>query len=616
MLYTDALRPPSGYRFDHGLATTYSLGLDTLLTVPLHLMLYSADRPKEELLQNGVALLDALRRTASRLSVYVQDGRILSPSVPRRLFSLLEPVVRSVRLPETGASFHPKLWVLRFAPPKSDDAPVLRIVVLTRNLTADLSWDLALQLQGKPGDRPRPENEPLARLLETLPELVVREESELDDQELADEVRRTQWSVPEGFDSVRFQVSGLDGGWRPADSDRLLVVSPFCSGGALDELAKSTRDPVALVSRPEELDRLSQERLEGFGRLYTLRETVETGDTDDREEGEHDTRGLHAKLYLTESGERTRLYVGSANATNAALTSGRNLEVMAELEGARASVGGMDQALDPDDGFLAILEPYDPPEEPSEPDPDLEAAEKALETARRELARADLELSCRSEEDGRWRLSLQSSDSLSLEDIASARAWPAAVAPELAVDLTPLRTGRAVALAPVALDSLGRFVAFELEADAADRRVSFVLSLPARGLPWEQRDAAVVRGVIRDQDSFLRYLLFLLGDQDPEMPGSDELGPGRWVDGADAESLEEFPLLEELTRVFCRDPGRLREVRDLLRDLREAGKEMGRDVVPPGFEDLWETFECALEAEGESHVLDEVSKARLESQDS
>lgn len=36
-LYTDALRPPLGYRFTEAIATTYSLELQTLLTVPLHL---------------------------------------------------------------------------------------------------------------------------------------------------------------------------------------------------------------------------------------------------------------------------------------------------------------------------------------------------------------------------------------------------------------------------------------------------------------------------------------------------------------------------------------------------------------------------------------------------
>lgn len=40
-LYVDALRPLPGMIFDRGLATTYSLDLETLLALPLHLVLYA-----------------------------------------------------------------------------------------------------------------------------------------------------------------------------------------------------------------------------------------------------------------------------------------------------------------------------------------------------------------------------------------------------------------------------------------------------------------------------------------------------------------------------------------------------------------------------------------------
>ena len=67
-LLIDAVRPPPGYRFDAGVATTYTLDLTTLLTIPLHLAVLGSGR-QEELLRDPVALLEAIRRTADRLAI-------------------------------------------------------------------------------------------------------------------------------------------------------------------------------------------------------------------------------------------------------------------------------------------------------------------------------------------------------------------------------------------------------------------------------------------------------------------------------------------------------------------------------------------------------------------
>ena len=147
-LYTEALRPPAGYVFDEGRAATYTLNLTTVLAVPLHLVLQSARDPRE-LLKDSVALLEALRRVSSRLTVYCDSGRIHAPTSPNILYSLLEPVVVEVKAPRGGA-FHPKFWILRFVPgdDESENPPILRVLVLSRNLTFDRSWDICLTLEG------------------------------------------------------------------------------------------------------------------------------------------------------------------------------------------------------------------------------------------------------------------------------------------------------------------------------------------------------------------------------------------------------------------------------------------------------------------------------------
>lgn len=130
-LYTDALRPPPGYRFERAVATTYSLDLQTLLTIPLHLALFSADGTLEELVEDGVALLEALRRTTDRVTVFAQSARLLAPRQPQVLFGLLEPTVIEVAPRSATGVFHPKLWAIRFRN-RATDAERLRLLVLSR----------------------------------------------------------------------------------------------------------------------------------------------------------------------------------------------------------------------------------------------------------------------------------------------------------------------------------------------------------------------------------------------------------------------------------------------------------------------------------------------------
>src|SRR5690606_41102642 len=103
--------------------------------------------------------------------------------------------------------------------------------------------------------------------------------------------------------------------------------------------------------------------------------------SEDSEEGTVENRGLHAKAYVLENGWDTHVFVGSANATNAALLAGRNVELLAELIGKRSRVGGVDDLLGPD-GLGPVLMDYTPPPEPAAPEPGVEAAERAPEAAR------------------------------------------------------------------------------------------------------------------------------------------------------------------------------------------------------------------------------------------
>lgn len=585
-LYTAALTPPDGFVFDQALGTTFSLDPTTLLTVPLHLALLHRER---DAAKDGIALLEALRRVAERTTVYVQRGRVQVPPSMNVLCALLENMLVEARAPQGGA-FHPKLWVLRFREVDAE-IPLLRLLVLSRNLTADRSWDLSLQLEGRPGGGNVAANRALGELIAALPEMAV---GPIDDARhhqaamLADEVRKTRWELPAQYESVEFHVLGRKKGpWRLPDSHELAVISPFVTDDALQALHETTGSLVAVISRPEELEGLTSKARALATGCYTLQEEAETEDGEATEQ--RDTLGLHAKAYILRCGWDTKLFVGSANATSAALLAGKNLEVLAELTGKRSKVGGIDDLLGPK-GIGPVVSPYEPPKEPSIVDVEEKAAEAALEAARDAVCNAVLRLHCEREHE-EYRLVLHGDELLRLEGIAGLRVWPLTVTEDRAADAWGLVTQGRADLGLFATASITGLLAFELSAAMKAKTLRFALNLPVVGLPPD-RDTAILRTVVRNRDGFLRYLMLLLGGLAGTMSANmtGQAGSGgvfRWSGGVDG-----LPLLEELTRAFSRDPEKLREVGQVIAGL--TGRADGEDIVPKEFLELWSVFEQAL----------------------
>lgn len=582
-LYSAALAPPEGYTLDAALAATYSLDLTVLASFSLQLVLESWGANLSVV--DPIALLEALRRLAGRLTVYCQAGRIQALAAAGPVYALLEPVVREVAAPRGGA-FHPKMWVLRFAG-AAGEPPLLRLLVLSRNLTADQSWDLSLVLEGAPGAEAIAGQGALASLIRSLPGWAREADPARNAaaERMADEVLRTRWTLPGGFERVSFHVLGMDAvPWTPGSSERLGVVSPFCSTGALDALASSSREPLILVSRPEELARIDPGARARFARVQVLKEVAETEDGEDAPAAGGTLRGLHAKAYLAERGKETHLYIGSANATDAALVCGHNVELLAELVGRRSVLGGLDERMGPD-GMGAVLEDF-PLESAPSPQEEVEA-DWALNAGRRALADARLVAEMAPEEDG-WRIVLRAEAPLRLDGITGARAWLITQPEERSIDALALVNGAPVAFAPIALAMTTGFVAFELVALPGAVQARFTLNLPLLGAP-DERAAEILRSTIRDPAGFLRYILCLL-QMERARDAADAAGHTageRWEYTA---SAGDFPLLEELTRALSRDPARLYAIRRLLRDLDAPGN----DVVPAKFRDMWRVFDKVL----------------------
>ncbi|MGE5648294.1 MAG: phospholipase D family protein [Acidobacteriota bacterium] len=591
-LLTQAFRAPAGYHFHSGIATTYSLDLTTLLGATVHLSMFGDDSTGEEY-RNGIALLEALRRTSGRLTVYCQTGQIVVPRMAHVLYGLLEPMVVPVTAP-LGGVFHPKLIILRFEPAISGQPVVFRTLVMSRNLTYDRSWDVVLAMEGSPTGRNRRENESLRDLVAALPGMAavsVPPARQQQAESIAEEVHTVEWMLPDGFETLWFETLGLrPRRWRFPQSQRLAVISPFVSEEGLRALSDSTNDAVALISRPEELDKLAGSTRQRFQQNLVLREALESEDGEDTPDGTSVLRGLHAKVYIATNGWDTSIFLGSANATKAAIVDCINVELLAGLTGKKSKVKGIDELLSAQ-GLGNALEPYTPGDPPAE-EAEIVVARERLEEARGLLSKAALRLSCRGQKDA-WQLTLIPPGPVSLRGISSARAWPISLRPEHSVDAMPLEHGCPVALPTCSLAAVTGFVAFELASEPAAERCCFVLNLPVDGLP-EERRAAVVRTIVANREGFLKYLLFLLADfEEDGLPNELLLA----VSGDEASRgyrlQDAFPLLEEMTRALSRDPARLRSIKSLIDDLNRSGD--GDNLVPPEFMDLWRVYEAVLQ---------------------
>ena len=590
----DLLRPPAGYDLDFAVLTTYTLNLEASLALPLGLVA-RADNGLEDLLADPLLLLEALRRAGERIHVFVDRAGIAVPRQRRELYALLEPSVHPVRAPGGGA-FHPKVWALRFL--SEDGAILIRVAVLSRNLTFDRSWDIALASEGSPTPRRQISgSRPLAEFLRRLPALCQESPSPSVAEKvraLADEVARTAFGAPDGFfdNPIEFHVLGIGGReaadrlWQPISGGYdMIAVAPFVGSTALHSVAEMGEGQRMLVSSREELDKLPDSVLAGWNRVCVISDAA-LDEMEDENAGR--PSGLHAKFLAVEHGWDVTWWVGSANLTFAAF-SGRNVEVMAALsarKGRRNGNSGYGIGRFLDSGFESLCETY----KPGEPEPETAEMAEALErieAARDALLDAELTVVC-SPSGQNWDWSLEGSLPHPPPDV-DVTAWPISLAEEQAL---PLELPLVWAL-PV--ERLTRLVAFRLHVSVPGvDDIALALSLPVDGMP-EDRLHHVLRSLIGDSERFMAFLRALLGGLD---------GMIDWAQGGDANgggaSWSDVPgdetLLEGLVRTASRDPERLEPVRRLIEDFRST--EEGRRIVPDAFLDLWNAVEEALREDG------------------
>lgn len=612
-LLSEQVLPPHGFAFTDAILCTYSLDLMALAGVPLAL-LQSDPLAWGDDAGARLEASRAIREMASRITVFCQAGAIHVPAAWRDAFLWLEQSVVQVRPVAERAVFHPKLWLLRLA---RDDGEVrYRLLVLSRNLTYDRSWDVVAQLEGPVVDRQNAirANQPLVQFVDALGR--VDAIPVVGDMALPHHDRRERfvrelrtvrfdagdehikaWAFwPLGIPGHQYPLAQLfDGRRSPFQSwsteshragRRLLVVSPFVSEGMLDTLA-SADFPVSLISREDELDETA-ERLpdhwfpdDEAPKVFSFRQELSL-------EGAP-LSGLHAKLWVADDGWDAQLWVGSANATEAAFA--RNVEFMLQLVGPRRRMGI--ETLLGDQGIAPLIAPYLRPQQP---------VDEELRTLRRQqdvldwllnglVTQQRLQARIAASGEGTWTLnsSLSTGEALTVEGMTVQwRARPISV-PWSRVTAVG-ETGHPCQCSDLAIHELTTFWNLELRVDGTELRSEATVSLAATG-DWpafQVREAASLSRHLRDADTLALYLEFVLAGSDEALRQRLRRQRQQSQRAGSRSAPPLRPLFETLLQALAERPEAFDEVVDLVESARDSG--LMQDAA---FRALWAEFRVA-----------------------
>lgn len=336
------------YELEHAVCLTYSLDMEALLGIPLCLGMRGEMTSSQR--SNPLYVLEAIRRTGKKLSVFCNAGCIKVPKSESRLFALMEDCIHEVRMPNFKYNFHPKIWVVQYRN-TVDNRTLMKVIVMSRNLTFDQSMDMAVEMAGFVGEKQNAKNQPLADMLQFV--------SQFDDKKnninevIKNLMHVEEFELLDCFDDYKFHPFGIYGKYENGiekivarrnlktvnnlfeNCDSLLVVSPFLSESTILSMLYGKRTPErrCLITRETSVTkRIFNAFNDNFDNgIWIVDPVFSSNDAlEDNESYGFADRDIHAKVYYTEKyGEPHKLYVGSLNASHNAFNN--NVEFLLEL---------------------------------------------------------------------------------------------------------------------------------------------------------------------------------------------------------------------------------------------------------------------------------------------
>lgn len=582
--YGALLCPPAGYVLDRAIATTYSLDLNALLAIPV--ALFYAHTLEGELNGERLALLEAVRRLSDKVTLFHQAGKVRVPTKYNRLYAFLEDCLVPVSPLDPWQSFHPKVWVLRFTPERKGEPIRFRLLVLSRNLTFDRSWDLAVNLEGEVTGKEQPENHPLIDFVGYL--LNQNKQKFQWGRAFKQQLKKVVFCAPSGFNKLLFHPIGIPGytsGVPNYNPEHLVILSPFVQDAPLQGFRTKELQEAYLFSRWEELNGLQESSLSTPFRCYHLNRTVVDGERALDMAGEQSSQDLHAKLFVQTRKGHSRWLLGSANATNPA-DGARNVEFMLELSGYGAAIQGpslVDTFLG-EDRKKGVFVEYERPESIST-DSVGETLRQQLRVLENRLVLSGLSGTLVQSQNGTNHDLIVKTD-LKTDDMGFFRIELFPPGQERLARSLPRHPDASVCFENLALVDLSRFMAIKIGHPDLYEERRFLLRMDI-DLP-EERLSRIFSLLLKNQERFFEYLRFLLA-QNPDKESFMSSGEGRRDGAKDPSSLEAMgAVYEDLLIAASRCPGKLKAVESVIQRLQK--EPTGKEIIPQEFLKLWEYF--------------------------
>lgn len=596
--YGNILLPPEYYRLDFAVGTTYSLDLDALVGICISLGLL--EDTESDVMNDPICLLEAIRRTGDKVALFCESGQIYLPSKVTSLYTLLEKIVFQVATKETKGikypSFHPKFWLLRYI---NDEEDVLyRVVVLSRNLTFDRSWDISFYMDGII-DEENDKNIPIADFLKYLNKQLPKSEIANDKakkirqfiKELAYVNFETDMKEFYDFEFIPSGVPCSQGGIysmldtslikKKDDVDEksfheLLVVSPFISKDIIKQFNDRSRwvenTEYMLITREASLEKLRDEDCDNF-RIYVLKDEIVDGEMaisdGERDYFKHD---IHAKIYMLRKNADTEVYLGSLNASHNAVYGNIEFMILLKSKNRYINLEKLKQDIfsgdedGPNNPFKEVLLSEG------------EAAEEnsdGLDVLIKQVNRYKI-CAIVIENGDYYDVKVIVEDYEKLD--ADIKLSPILVKPK-AVDFSEI-----MLFEKMAMNSLSEFYVLSITDDCGNT-VNRVIKIDTEGIPKE-RDGKIISSIIGDNEqNFYRYLGFILGD-DYIISAIESDVLSSQSNLAKANSFaENMPVLyEKMLKTAVTAPERFIEIEKLIQVLS------GDDIVPEAFRNLYDTF--------------------------
>lgn len=594
--YGDMLTPPYGYKLDFAVGTTYSLDLDALVGASMALGL--SEDPDSDELKDPICLLEALRSIGDKIALFCESGQIHFPGKVTPLYILLEKIVFSVALKRPGRqksgmypSFHPKFWLIRYV---SDEDVLYRVIVLSRNLTFDRSWDVSFSMDGVLKGQSRKKNRPLSAFLDFLAEKIPNTEDSHEKRKairaLTQEIPYVQFEIQEKeFTDYTFIPQGIrleDGNLstilntplfdKNQTFHEVFAISPFVSSDVIKMLNDSRGDieyyDYSLITRAASLGSIKEQDVTNF-KLYTVKDEIVDGESLISEESSSiQKQDIHAKVFMTRKYSDTNLYLGSLNATHAALYS--NVEFVIKLQSSnrylnaiklRESLFGADK----DNPFQEVkLQDYSPEE--------VDDDTSMLEIAVKDISRAN-PYGRVIENDDKYDITLQFN--------------PVSIDTHYEVTIQPLLSQREQPFSNeivfTNLDAMQISEFFTVIVKDENQTVKRLIKIQLNGIP-DERERRIVSSVINNRDKFYKYITFLLGeDAVISTLEMNEIEGTVW-DGEENSHQIAPALYEKMLKAVSEDPDKMKGIDYLIRMTAED------NVVPESFIKLYETIKKAV----------------------